>query len=290
MASRASARVATVTRVRRCAEEVRGGLELAWPARVVAALAGQAERVASLGDALPAVVTGHTTPACADIGRGSLRVQFSPPPSAHRAREPPEGGLIVGVRVAPHAGFLPAVAAAPGDRGPDRLGRSRAGLAELVVLARPTARPSTEAELLTCLDDATLRAWAPEGAEAEVAVLARVADFHLGLNANRWLKIRMREIADAAEPLARNLTAAREEENVEEGAEVVGVLNGVEGGVRPEEGGHAALLRRAGLRPDDAKSGFVSERPADAAHVFEYWGAGGNTGVSGQVTGFEARA
>ena len=211
-------------------------------------------------------------------------------PSAPRAREPPEGGLIVGVRVAPHAGFLPAVAAAPGDRGPDRLGRSRAGLAELVVLARPTARPSTEAELLTCLDDATLRAWAPEGAEAEVAVLARVADFHLGLNANRWLKIRMREIADAAEPLARNLTAAREEENVEEGAEVVGVLNGVEGGVRPEEGGHAALLRRAGLRPDDAESGFVSERPADAAHVFEYWGAGGNTGVSGQVTGFEARA
>jgi hypothetical protein len=77
---------------------------------------------------------------------------------------------------------------------------------------------------------------------------------------------------------------------VEEGAEVAGVLNGVEGGVRPEEGWHAALLRRAGLRPDDAASGFVSERPADAAHVFEYWGAGGNTGVSGQVTGFEARA
>ena len=34
-------------------------------------------------------------------------------------------------------------------------------------------------------------------------------------------------------------------------------------------------------------SGEVVPRPQDASHVFEHWGAGGNTGISGQVTGYE---
>jgi hypothetical protein len=49
---------------------------------------------------------------------------------------------------------------------------------------------------VTSLDDASLRSWLPVGAKADIVVVRRVTGFHLGLNANRWLKIRMREIAD----------------------------------------------------------------------------------------------
>ena len=56
---------------------------------------------------------------------------------------------------------------------------------------------------MTSVDDETLRDWARVGhASAEVIILRRVTDFHLGLNAHRWLKIRMRQIADGAESLA----------------------------------------------------------------------------------------
>jgi hypothetical protein len=44
-----------------------------------------------------------------------------------------------------------------------------------------------------------------------VVVLHTVTDFHLGLNAHRWLKIRMRQIADGAGPLVREAAAAEAE-------------------------------------------------------------------------------
>jgi hypothetical protein len=221
---------ALVTRVARCAEEARGGLELSWPIGMAAALQRLCERAAPTasldtgpaavapatsgdsrgtrlappveyeqtarsgrllhvtveGRAFPSstyqlnqatrqllqlnlsrlchcnrptaqripqkvltlsqkldeckpLVVGHTTPACADIGRGSLRVRFTADAStssinaytgAVRANtqdavsglggehdHAPTGGLLLGIRRSPGERWLPAVAAAPG-RGP----------------------------------------------------------------------------------------------------------------------------------------------------------------------------
>ena len=233
----------------------------------------------------------------------------------------PVGGLLVGIRRHPHERWVPALAAAPGGKGPDRYGRSRDGLAELVVMARPLdglsrdardretalgldrSSPPSRSEmgrtcLVTCLDDAALRAWMPAGhAAAQVVVLRKMTDFHLGLNANRWLKIRMKDIADgaarwvASEASSEHLRASSGHASSREERRVQG--GGVDGGERREDGWMRAeretiarLLMDTGLEPDPDR--VVSSRPPDAAHLFEHWGAGGNTGVSGQVTGYEA--
>jgi hypothetical protein len=321
-----------VTRVRRCAEEAKGGLELAWSIDVALAFQRLCETSPS-SSRLDAEVTGHTTPAVADIGRGSLRVRFlgrkkgEDAASAH-APAFPTGGLLLGVRRKPTRlssfdddesfssaktqgtarrrvhdpfRFLPAIAAAPGDRGPDRYDASRDGLAELVVMARPlvvdemtrgeettnrfserfSARsaPKRADDMVTSLDDDALRAFLPVGAGAEVVLVRRVTGFHLGLNANRWLKIRMREIADGVtEVLAREDAEFDRSKTVESAAvakkEAVG---NVESGDPFER-----FLRETGLVLD--VSSAVRSVPIGASFEFEHWGAGGNTGVSGQVT------
>ena len=116
------------------------------------------------------------------------------------------------------------------------------------------AAPDIAPRLVTSLDDATLRAWLPVGAPVELAFVRRVTGFHLGLNANRWLKIRMREIADGVAGVADESALASPE----------------------------AFYRDTGLVLDP--SGAVRDAPVGAAFEFEHWGAGGNTGVSGQVT------
>jgi hypothetical protein len=188
--------------------------------------------------------------------------------------------------------FLPAIAAAPGARGPDRHGNSRDGLAELVVMARPLATEETLSRrdgekvgggegkrfqkkrdanridardmFVTSLDDASLRSWLPVGAKADIVVLRRVTGFHLGLNANRWLKIRMREIADGVAGLA----FLDRDEKTEEKTNV--------------SASPASFYRGTGLVLDP--SGVINDAPVGASYEFEHWGAGGNTGVSGQVT------
>ena len=331
----------TVTRVRRCAEEAKGGLELAWSFGVASAFQRLCEESASTSGSsrFDAEVVGHTTPAVADVGRGSLRVRFL---RSHKrdgivgdqadgrdekaGRDPfPTGGLLLGVRrtvpsssreeprttfdtvsadratreVEPSAyRFLPAIAAAPGARGPDRHGNSRDGLAELVVMARPLATEETlsrrddvaesekgsggegkrfqkkprdanridarDESFVTSLDDASLRSWLPVGAKADIVVLRRVTGFHLGLNANRWLKIRMREIADGVAELA----FLDRDEKTEEKTNV--------------SASPASFYRGTGLVLDP--SGVINDAPVGASYEFEHWGAGGNTGVSGQVT------
>ena len=116
---------------------------------------------------------------------------------------------------------------------------------------------------MTSLDDAALRAWLPVSARVEVVVVRRVTGFHLGLNANRWLKIRMREIADG---VAGAVAAdARREDAPLDGDDP-----------------YDAFYRGTGLVLDP--SGVVHDAPLGASYEFEHWGAGGNTGVSGQVT------
>ena len=331
----------TVTRVRRCAEEAKGGLELAWSFGVASAFQRLCEESASKSGSsrFYAEVVGHTTPAVADVGRGSLRVRFlrshvwdgivgdqaDGRDDASGRDEFPTGGLLLGVRrttpsssgeatrsttfdtvSAFHATrqgepsayrFLPAIAAAPGARGPDRHGNSRDGLAELVVMARPLATEQTLSRrddvshikkvgrgegkrfqkkpsdanridardvFVTSLDDASLRSWLPVGAKADIVVLRRVTGFHLGLNANRWLKIRMREIADGVAGLA----FLDRDEKTEEKTNV--------------SASPASFYRGTGLVLDP--SGVINDAPVGASYEFEHWGAGGNTGVSGQVT------
>ena len=314
-------RSVAVTRVRHCAEEAKGGLELAWSFGVASAF--QRLCAASTSSSrFGAEVTGHTTPAVADVGRGSLRVRFMRPHDGDDAlglRRFPTGGLLLGVRrsrsvsgsssedvlfarekseregsprrwVEPSHRFVPAIAAAPGKRGEDRHGESRDGLAELVVMARPLvidardsetdgdvgfrdvgagAKPTAAPRFVTSLDDAALRLWLPVGAPVELAVVRRVTGFHLGLNANRWLKIRMREIADG---VAGAVADARTREDF----------------FAPLDADDASFFepfyRGTGLVLDP--SGVVHDAPLGASYEFEHWGAGGNTGVSGQVTDF----
>jgi hypothetical protein len=120
-----------------------------------------------------------------------------------------------------------------------------------------------DGSFVTSLDDASLRSWLPVGAKADIVVLRRVTGFHLGLNANRWLKIRMREIADGVAGLAF-LDRTEEEEKTNVSASP------------------ASFYRGTGLVLDP--SGVINDAPVGASYEFEHWGAGGNTGVSGQVT------
>ena len=97
-----------VTCVRRCLEEARGGLELAWRGSVAAALQQHCQIItaspykrhydtcnnANAASVLKVTVEGHTTPAVRDIGRGSLRVRFDECESETKA-PPPVGGLVM---------------------------------------------------------------------------------------------------------------------------------------------------------------------------------------------------
>lgn len=105
----------TVTSVRRCLEEWKGGLELVWSHEVALKFQRWCERqITSTGSSSSSSlydvqVTGHTTPAVSDIGRGSLRVRFL---KRHRGSGNttstesntgsfPTGGLLLGVRRQP---------------------------------------------------------------------------------------------------------------------------------------------------------------------------------------------
>jgi hypothetical protein len=157
--------------------------------------------------------------------------------------------------------LLPAIAAVPGDKGLDRYERSREGLAECVVMCRAIQTSdggAPESDGITFLHHEALQQIFPVGGQVEVHVIARVHDFFLGLNAGTWLKIRMQQIAQAAEhhmqqnhstQLASWQCATAED-----------------------------VLRAGGL----AMSRHVEPPPADAAYLFDHWGSGGNAGVSGQ--------
>ena len=126
LASMSTHRVATMTRVRRCwrrRRAVSSSRGASTSPRRYSACASERARARPRpppppapppAPILPVEVTGYTTPALADIGRASLRVRFH----LSRCITAPTGGLILGIRRHPDERFLPAVAAAPGDRGP----------------------------------------------------------------------------------------------------------------------------------------------------------------------------
>ena len=201
------------------------------------------------------------------MGGASVRLKF--PETTARLGE---GGYLLAIR-APGGSkrWLPAIAGVPGERGRDRHGHCRKSLAELMVLARPVVsgeeverQSPTVCTELTFLAEETLRQLLPEGSPVECVSIVRLTDFFLGLNAGRWLTIRMKEIADAASEDMHRLAAEQQQQLPSRGV--------------------ADFLDGTGLKCEHR----VDPPPEDASHLFEFWGAGGNSGVSGQRIVHEA--
>lgn len=217
-----------------------------------------AERHAVRGMLLRGKVFADTTPAVQDIGGASICIQLEEHGGdGGRLVELLDGGYLMAVRPEGRGtGFLPAVAGVPGRQGLDRAGRSRIGLAECLVMARPVRLAEDAEGHVTFLHDAALRGWLSDEKIVDVVLLARVTDFFLGLNAGTWLRIRISDIASAS---ARWLVGA---------------------GCLGESGTFDELLNAAGL--DLANE--VEPPPEDASQLWHFWGGGGNTGMSGQMT------
>ena len=156
---------------------------------------------------------------------------------------------------------LPAIAAVPGSKGLDRYEQTREGLAECVVMCRPiqmTSEGAPECDGITFLHNEALLQIFRVGDAVQVHLVARVQEFFLGLNAGTWLKIRMQQISDAAQDHVQQHHATQLAAMRSSTAEQV--------------------LRSGGLDMNR----HVELPPADAAYLFDHWGAGGNSGVSGQ--------
>ena len=157
--------------------------------------------------------------------------------------------------------ILPAIAAVPGSKGLDRYEQTRVGLAECVVMSRAIQMSSAgtpESDGITFLHNEALQQVFHVGDAVDVHLIARVQEFFLGLNAGTWLKIRMQQISNAAQDHLQEHHASQLAATRSSTAEQV--------------------LRSGGLDIDRN----VELPPADAAYLFDHWGAGGNSGVSGQ--------
>ena len=103
-------------------------------------------------------LSGHTTPALADVGCASVRLRFCDGGES-KAKPIEDGGYLLALMKGPESmprsihgvemqgasnrqndispGVLPAIAAVPGEKGLDRYMKCRKGLAECVVMSRP---------------------------------------------------------------------------------------------------------------------------------------------------------
>lgn len=175
-------------------------VQIAWPASAVRVSQGL---VASAAERSSWKVTGHTTPNLADVGGASVRLRHMGDQESFLK----DGGYLLAVKrtggASPEGrGWLPGIAGVPGDRGPDDHGNYRPGLAEIMVFGRPMDDPERQQggeERITTLHHEVLSELLPVGEQVDVAVLARVTDFFLGLNSGQWLKIRIGQISSASE-------------------------------------------------------------------------------------------
>ena len=242
-----------------------------------------------------AKVDGHTTPAVSDVGGASLRLRFPAIPELQES-----GGYLVAVRSLGADSFLPAIAGVPWEKGMDREGRSRVGLGELMVLARPLAGvvagedgednerqgdAGPAESKVTFLHEQVLSEMYRIEEEVEVVVLAQLTDFFLGLNAGRWLLIRMNQLCDEAGRVLEEEGGDREEEGGGGGEE----QGGGGGGGRhdddddddDDDATFLSFLRGTGLELDPAGEG-PEPPPEDQAHLFHHYSFSGNGGISGQ--------
>merc|ERR1712150_116029 len=156
--------------------------------------------------------------------------------------------------------FVGGIAGVPGNQGLDRYGRSRLGLAECMLMARPLTDES-QISGVSFLDVVSLEQWLPAGCEVDLVCLKRVTDFFLGLNAGTWLKIRIMDISQKSNDWLSAQSLDVEYPMLEQKQQI------------------SSLLSSTGLHIVDD----VEEAPADASELWNFWGGGGNTGVSGQL-------
>jgi hypothetical protein len=104
-------------------------------------------------------------------------------------------------------------------------------------------------ERVTFLANEHLEELFPLGSTVEVAELSKLTNFFLGLNAGRWLTIRMSEVACKSEQSFPSVNGT-----LQQFASGTGILYSSE----------------------------AEPPPPDASYLFEHWGLSGNGGVSGQ--------
>merc|ERR1711924_363270 len=187
--------------------------------------------------ALPGKVVGGSTAAVRDVGGASIRIKIP---------ELEDGGYLLAIRAThSQSRWLPAIGGVPGRR----YGQERVGLAELMGMASPVMSRNGDPTEVTFLPDPVLQCHYPEATCIELVVLRRVTNFFLGLNAGRWLQIRMDEIArESVAWLADDKTQGC---NIDE------------------------FLRGTGLQLDCT----VEEPPHDASYLFEHFGMSNNSAL-----------
>jgi hypothetical protein len=178
----------------------------------------------------------------------------------------PDGGYLLGIRVAREgAGWLPAIAGVPGDRGPDDHGSYRRGLAELMVFGRPLDKDGVQGPAVTTLHEEALAQLMPVGSQVDAVVLERVTDFFLGLNAGQWLKIRLGQISDASLEFLGKQHHRQEQQHHHHHHQQQQQREQTDQGRIADGCAHAQLLEGTGL---DLLDG-VEPPPPDSRHKFE---------------------
>ena len=189
-----------------------------------------------------------------------------------------------------YSGFLPAIAGIPGKKGLDRYGNSRVASAELIVMGRPLAnndkpisakeendqitKDNVKSAEVTFFSEDTISNLFPVGSLIEVINVARVTDFFLGLNAGRWLTIRIKEICDKG---VKHVILMSKNSHFK---------NGICEGCEHEDPDIADIndyfLVNALSTMKVLNFNCIEDPPEDASYLFHHWGSGGNSGVSGQ--------
>ena len=175
-----------------------------------------------------------------------------------------------------HSGFLPAIAGIPGKKGLDRYGNSRVASAELIVMGRPLANQNNNKDLhdaeITFFSEDTISQVFPVGSLVEIINISRVTDFFLGLNAGRWLTIRIKEICDKG---VKDLIIKSKDPKIQKI-----VFNEYKEPCIEDINEYFLVNTSSNLKVLDFDT--IEDPPEDASYLFHHWGSGGNSGVSGQ--------
>ena len=162
-------------------------------------------RLARSGRAIPCTVTGY-----APLGIERVGGAWVLEPAQQRQQETRHGVFVFGIRSALYRHWLPAIAALLGET-PSRSGECRAGLAEVMVLARPVAAQQTSRtspgtgyprDLPGRANSA--RALSPESTSVEVVELLGVSHFRVGMSGGPWLLQRLSDASARAEAEIRS--------------------------------------------------------------------------------------
>ena len=208
---------------------------------------------------LKANIEGYSTPAVSDVGGASVRIKFDN--KNNNLDSFISGGYLLGIRNNKNLNsqdFLPAIAGIPWEKGLDRDGKSRIGLGELMVLARPLNGKKD----VTFLPKKVLQELYPTHSTVDIVLLKHCTDFFLGLNAGRWLMLRMSELCEKSSKFLINEEKTNIDTNIN------------------EEVKFQTLLNNSGISWDPTEN--PEDPEPDQAYLFHHYNLSGNGGISGQ--------